>query len=217
MQKKLTVPEEYCKMRLAIFIVTAMLVIICTTSIRASSEDSDSGSRTYYNKEKEIKKISSLQKENFNKPGNNKRDRSCCNVQTPTFIKERMRKYPSGECKYLPRSPQKTSFFEALETCQRLGLRLATPYSQTRNNDLYAILGGVLDVWIAASDLGSESFFYWVTTQEPLTFTYYGGIPGIPNNAFNEEHCLILYAPSGYWDDIQCGNYYYFVCEERTC
>lgn len=79
-------------------------------------------------------------------------------------------------------------------------------------------LGLADSFWLAGTDVGNESNFYWMGHSEPMTLTHWHG--GEPNNLNWNQDCLtIKYWPddSSYqWDDDFCSAEFYFICEERT-
>lgn len=66
--------------------------------------------------------------------------------------------------------------------------------------------------WIGANDLGSEGCFYWVNNGQPVIFSNWS--PGQPDNG-GSEHCGEIRGHFNYlWNDHQCDQKKYFICEE---
>lgn len=85
------------------------------------------------------------------------------------------------------------------------------------NSNLFSLLGLADPFWLAGTDIGNESNFYWMGHDESMTFTNWHG--GEPNNwNWNQDCVTIKYWPDNLyqWDDDFCSNEYYFICEERT-
>lgn len=68
--------------------------------------------------------------------------------------------------------------------------------------------------WIGANDLGKENEFYWVNSGENVRYSNWAA--GQPDNA-GQEHCGEIRGHYQYmWNDHQCDQRKYFVCEVMT-
>lgn len=71
--------------------------------------------------------------------------------------------------------------------------------------------------WTSGNDLGEEGVFTWGSTGERLTYTNW--LQKEPNNVVRNcqgENCLHLWDKYNYqWNDLQCSEKYYFICEIR--
>ncbi|XP_048745732.2 perlucin-like [Ostrea edulis] len=66
--------------------------------------------------------------------------------------------------------------------------------------------------WLGASDVMSEGDWQWAVTLDRVSYTNWA--PGTPNNGHNVEHCLQLSGGHNFlWNDDNCENKHYFVCE----
>lgn len=81
---------------------------------------------------------------------------------------------------------------------------------------LFSFLGVEDLFWISGTDMGSESKFYWMGHDRPVTFTDWHA--GEPNNLGWTQDCIVLksLAANGLykWDDAWCTMSYFFICEE---
>ena len=102
---------------------------------------------------------------------------------------------------------------EAVSACERVGGQLA----MIRNAEEQAKVirsreGESRSVWLGATDEGHEGTWLYVN-QEPVTFTNWGRTE--PNNAFNNEHCLVHHEYEGQWNDVPCSSRLPYLCEFR--
>ena len=74
-------------------------------------------------------------------------------------------------------------------------------------------------IWIGLSDLATENTFVWEENGQPMAYDNF--IPGNPDNADNNEHCVqIVYINNGaylwehHWNDGICSFTKPFVCEK---
>ena len=65
--------------------------------------------------------------------------------------------------------------------------------------------------WIGANDRGREGTFVWSTGA---SITWSNWARGEPNDAGSGEDCTQIYAGSGQWNDLPCGERLPFVCGE---
>ena len=84
-------------------------------------------------------------------------------------------------------------------------------YTQFNRHYFFFFLG----FWLGASDVVTEGVFIWaVSGLAANTYAEWG--PGDPNNAGNNEDCLMLLARFQFaWVDINCYGPKNFVCERR--
>merc|ERR1719309_153180 len=70
--------------------------------------------------------------------------------------------------------------------------------------------------WMGATDLNREGEWYWANTLEPLSYTKWDQATGQPDNAdyYNYENCGSIRKKYDYnWNDWNCNNQYYFICQ----
>ncbi|XP_059485010.1 hepatic lectin-like [Neocloeon triangulifer] len=128
----------------------------------------------------------------------------------PQYIESRLVTLPSG--RYLI-SEQLVTWYEALGMCELIGMQLATPNTAQKDTDLLNLMGNRGNVWMGATDLGTEGFFYWATNGDPIgPYTNYGRV-GPPNNYARNEHCM-HYWHNKVWNDFHCDAKQRFICEE---
>uniref|UniRef100_A0ABM5GNF2 Macrophage mannose receptor 1-like n=1 Tax=Pogona vitticeps TaxID=103695 RepID=A0ABM5GNF2_9SAUR len=61
--------------------------------------------------------------------------------------------------------------------------------------------------------LGFDRKFSWIDGS-PVIYTAWA--PDEPNFANDDENCVVMYAKTGLWNDINCGTQQYFVCERHN-
>lgn len=63
--------------------------------------------------------------------------------------------------------------------------------------------------------LGNEPYFYWMSHNQPITFSNWHP-HGEPNNWHLNEDCIEIWHLNGLykWNDSGCDNKFHFVCEE---
>lgn len=70
--------------------------------------------------------------------------------------------------------------------------------------------------WIGATNLNSNVNnnlnYFWLPNGRPLSYTNWDA--GQPDNYGTIEHCVQIWG-SQKWNDVPCGNQYYFICEEK--
>jgi hypothetical protein len=74
------------------------------------------------------------------------------------------------------------------------------------------------DFWLSGTDLGSEGYFYWAGTGQPLGLFSDCWMPGMPDNFRNKEHCLQFKFSAKFeqgllWNDNLCEKKNRFICE----
>ncbi|XP_070556510.1 uncharacterized protein [Ptychodera flava] len=68
--------------------------------------------------------------------------------------------------------------------------------------------------WISLNDRVTEGWFYFADGTSPWSNGYSNWHPGEPNDSSGDEDCVELSTGFNYgWNDVGCGNSYYFVCE----
>lgn len=68
--------------------------------------------------------------------------------------------------------------------------------------------------WIGANDLGSEGSFFWIGSGQLIGFSNYA--PGQPDNA-GHENCIEIRGHFQFkWNDHQCREQKYFICNENS-
>lgn len=109
------------------------------------------------------------------------------------------------------------SWDQAQAACAQLGGHLATATSQLENSLASQIVPASDDIWLGASDTGSEGDFAWVTL-EPFAFTHWRR--GEPNDGGDDgEDCAILEGDNNLpglgclWDDRPCEDGHPYLCE----
>ncbi|XP_055531176.1 CD209 antigen-like protein C [Wyeomyia smithii] len=120
-------------------------------------------------------------------------------------------------------SPYTSNWFEAVEYCHRLGMRLAIADTEDKHNAI-AKLGqdtglwtsGFFGIWLGASDLARTHIYVWHDTGARIRFSRWKA--GEPTGG--EEHCLNLYywpqlQFNWTWNDAPCEISLYAVCEKR--
>ncbi|KAH8264430.1 hypothetical protein KR038_008475, partial [Drosophila bunnanda] len=120
-------------------------------------------------------------------------------------------------------TPIKTNFFAARDLCIQNNADLATFQSTA---DLEAISDYLISnkkqfdnegqFWISYFDLGrATGMFYSIATGRPLTSS--GWLPGQPDNAGNNEHCVHIWDVKGKFglNDNNCMANFRALCEEK--
>ncbi len=119
----------------------------------------------------------------------------------------------SGASSYAHCTFQRT-YKDARLECQKRGGDLAVIQDKTENDILRKQgfeLGGEASRWfIGLDDLALEGTFVWVDGS-PLGYISWGG--NEPNNTNGVEHCVVVYAGDGSWNDQQCTIAAPFICE----
>ena len=110
------------------------------------------------------------------------------------------------------------SWFEARDTCQRLGAILAEPKTVGENTfikDLFIQNGGS-NTWLGASDLGQEGQWRWESSGDRMS-GFNNWWPGQPDNSRGVQDCLLMYKNRNYtWDDSHCDGQASFVCQTAS-
>jgi lectin-like protein len=100
------------------------------------------------------------------------------------------------------------TWFVASAECPKWGGTLVTVDTQTVNDVLSAQL--IADVWIGASDLGSEGTFSW---EDGTPFSFENFKRGEPDNLFGIQDCALMRVGDGRWSDRDCRDVERYVCE----
>lgn len=84
------------------------------------------------------------------------------------------------------------------------------------NLDFPFFLGLPDHVWLAGTDAGNKSNFYWMGHDQSVTFTDW--LLDQPDNFAPNQNCIVYLLINGIylWDKDYCSSKYYFMCEERT-
>jgi hypothetical protein len=117
----------------------------------------------------------------------------------------------SGNCFMLFTTP--TDWASAQAACAVFGptAHLATSTS-AGENAVMAQLAGLQDVFVGATDAAAETIYVWIT-GEPLAYVNWRS--GEPNDS-NGEDCMIIEGDNaGLWDDRDCLNTYWYLCERE--
>lgn len=121
---------------------------------------------------------------------------------------------------YFKLIPQFISWSRSPGTEDSHGMRLASVYSRAENDQLLKELrdsgqqGIASSVWMGATALGNEPYFYWMGRNRAMTFTDW--VKGDPNNFDGYEDCMELRFESDLkWNDCPCDEKKNFVCEEQ--
>ena len=121
----------------------------------------------------------------------------------------------TGTCYLYFASPRPWDDAEA--ACAALGGHLAAPTTLVENAFLSQIVPGNQDVWIGATDQGSEDVFTW-TTGEAFAFDHWRSDE--PNDGGSGgEDCAVMEGDNNIpgegclWDDRDCGSGSPYLCE----
>ena len=76
-----------------------------------------------------------------------------------------------------------------------------------------------IGIWIGCNDIAHEGRFVWFQNHRRITFSNWA--PGEPNNAGNEDCCMMIYPTSyhraGQWNDAPCGHLFEnFICKKKV-
>ena len=84
-------------------------------------------------------------------------------------------------------------------------------------NLIKEVIGKPHDLWLGGNDAYSvdkERPFFWWTTAEKFTFTYWAN--GEPTNMGSKEHCVHIWQLTQYqWNDNVCDKSMGFICEDN--
>ncbi|XP_053688594.1 C-type lectin 37Da-like [Sabethes cyaneus] len=120
-------------------------------------------------------------------------------------------------------SPYTSNWFEAVEYCHRLRMRLAIVDNADKHAAVVKLAhetglwtGGFLGVWLGASDLARTGIYVWHDTGVRIRFAQWKA--GEPTGG--QEHCLNLYywpqqRFNWTWNDAPCEISLYAICEQR--
>ncbi|XP_058461212.1 C-type lectin mannose-binding isoform-like [Malaya genurostris] len=116
-----------------------------------------------------------------------------------------------------------SNWFEAVEYCHRLGMRLAVVDSSEKHDAIVKAASatglqstGFFGLWLGASDLARSKSFVWHDTGDRVTFAKWK--EGEPNG--QNERCVNLYhwPLQGFewtWNNAPCDTSLYAICENR--
>jgi glutamine synthetase type III len=67
--------------------------------------------------------------------------------------------------------------------------------------------------WLDGTDEFSEGMWEWASTGQAMDYTHW--FPGEPNDAGNDEDCLLIHDsyPNGEWNDGLCSTHFKYICE----
>ncbi|XP_077284181.1 secretory phospholipase A2 receptor-like isoform X2 [Arctopsyche grandis] len=100
----------------------------------------------------------------------------------------------------------------ALNTCQNEGAVLAVPTSKEEFDEMLKFSGNG-SLWIGAHDMFSEGVFVAIDGKQ-LSKIYINWAPGEPNNANNNENCLMMNL-KGY-NDLLCTYSKQYICKRSA-
>lgn len=71
----------------------------------------------------------------------------------------------------------------------------------------------ILDMWIAAYEIGTTNVFKWINNSLPID--YYYNVWGVdePNGDASSEHCVRYHHPIQVYQDVTCSVTHNYVCE----
>lgn len=112
------------------------------------------------------------------------------------------------------------NYYTAYEHCRMIGKQLLTLTTREESiqfgKHLKAI-GITSGVWLAATDLGHEGEFVWMTTGASIPMDNFAEF-GLPNNKDGREHCMVIVGELnnnfGQWNDMWCDFKEHFFCED---
>ena len=103
------------------------------------------------------------------------------------------------------------SWHDAKAGCRQRGMQLASVHSEAENALLVAAAKGE-KVWIGGTDEDIEDTWKWSSTGTVLSYRNWAS--GEPNNK-GGEHCLQTKNEKGEWNDEDCNDPWWYVCERR--
>ena len=132
-----------------------------------------------------------------------------------------LRAASANKQRYIVFNNKRVNFFEAWRACMSLGLRLATVTDAEDDADLLVALRNAgthhKGPWfIAGTDLGRESSFVWMSTNQKVGHEtgYSNWAQDQPDNGGGNEHCIeIGYHGGSLWNDVNCQYTRSYVCE----
>ena len=102
---------------------------------------------------------------------------------------------------------EKATWHVAKRLCEEMGGHLATFESSAERATIANLCRqSQATAWVGASDEDVEGQWKWITGKA-LDFEFRH------DNANEQEHCMIFWAPSGDWDDNSSSSRSVFVCE----
>lgn len=73
--------------------------------------------------------------------------------------------------------------------------------------------------WIAGTNLNqavnNNQGYTWISNGQPIVYSNWS--PNQPDNFKGIEHCVHVYPNGQKWNDIPCGDNYFYVCEDTRC
>lgn len=121
--------------------------------------------------------------------------------------------------RHVYRQRGKENFFTAYEHCRSIGKQLLTLPTREESIQFGQHLqeNNIYSVWLAATDLGHEGEFVWLTSGARVIEANYAEF-GSPNNAEGREHCMEIVGKLnnnyGQWNDFRCDLTKEFYCED---
>ncbi|XP_077347036.1 macrophage mannose receptor 1 [Lithobates pipiens] len=77
----------------------------------------------------------------------------------------------------------------------------------------YILKNGKADGYFIGLRLNLDKEFKWMDGS-PIDYVAWASYE--PNFANNDENCVLIYRNQGYWNDMNCGHPYPFICERKT-
>ncbi|XP_062309627.1 ladderlectin-like [Osmerus eperlanus] len=98
--------------------------------------------------------------------------------------------------------------------CVHFGANLASVHSSLEYHFLQEVViretSDFSPVWLGGSDAVENLVWFW---SDGSRFDYQNWARTEPNNEGGDEECMVMNAGGEYrWNDIKCGNHYYFIC-----
>lgn len=121
--------------------------------------------------------------------------------------------------------PNAENWFSAFEICRRMGMQLLSVHNERENNEAQSLMRKhqIQSAWLAATDLGHEGRWNWVTSGAIVTYTNWATVNSgrraqQPDNWRKNEHCLQIElkwtAHPKRWNDCECVAKLKFFCED---
>lgn len=113
-------------------------------------------------------------------------------------------------------NPGPVTWLAALTTCIMAGGTLAKIESAAEQAAAVTLAGGV-NTWIGLNDIGAEGAFEWADGAALGAYTSWstagGGQPTSTATVASIQHCVILRAVDGDWNDVRCSTVRPFICQ----
>ncbi|XP_053307076.1 pulmonary surfactant-associated protein D-like [Spea bombifrons] len=105
---------------------------------------------------------------------------------------------------------QEVTYKEAVQICSKAGGQLASPRNRAENDAVLAIsLEKKKRPFLGINDIQSEGSFRYINGK---AIGYSNWYPGEPNNQYQNEDCVEMYA-TGEWNDKDCKEKRLVICE----